>query len=95
MTKSAASRLRLSVLDQSPISEGSTLGAALRNSIDLAVLAESMGYHRYWVAEHHGSPGLRLHEPGNIDRADRSCYVPNPNRKRRRHAPPLQSVQSG
>ena len=63
MTKRAASRLRLSVLDQSPISEGSTLGTALRNSIDLAVLAESMGYHRYWVAEHHGSPGLDCMSP--------------------------------
>jgi luciferase family oxidoreductase group 1 len=63
MTKSAASRLRLSVLDQSPISEGSTLGAALKNSIDLAVLAESMGYHRYWVAEHHGSPGFGCMSP--------------------------------
>lgn len=56
MIKSAVPRLRLSVLHQSPISEGSTLGAALRNSIDLAALAESLGYHRYWVAEHHGSP---------------------------------------
>jgi luciferase family oxidoreductase group 1 len=63
MTKSATSRLRLSVLDQSPISEGSTLGTALRNSIDLAVFAESMGYHRYWVAEHHGSPGLGCMSP--------------------------------
>lgn len=63
MTTSAASRLRLSVLDQAPISEGSTLGTALRNSIALAVLAESMGYHRYWVAEHHGSPGLGCMSP--------------------------------
>jgi len=63
MTKSGASRLRLSILDQSPISEGSTLGTALRNSIDLAVLAESTGYHRYWVAEHHGSPGLGCMSP--------------------------------
>jgi len=63
MVKSAVSRLRLSVLDQSPISEGSTLGAALRNSIDLAVLAESLGYHRYWVAEHHGAPGFGCMSP--------------------------------
>lgn len=63
MTKSAAFRFRLSVLDQSPISEGSTLRTALRNSIDLAVLAESRGYHRYWVAEHHGSPGLGCMSP--------------------------------
>jgi luciferase family oxidoreductase group 1 len=46
--------LRLSVLDQTPVSEGSTAAQALRNSIDLAQLAEGLGYHRYWVAEHHG-----------------------------------------
>ena len=46
--------MRLSVLDQTPVSEGSTSAEALRNSIDLARLAERLGYHRYWVAEHHG-----------------------------------------
>jgi len=46
--------LRLSVLDQTPISEGSTGAQALRNSIDLAQLADRLGYHRYWLAEHHG-----------------------------------------
>jgi luciferase family oxidoreductase group 1 len=46
--------VRLSVLDQTPVSEGSTAAEALRNSLDLAQLAERLGYHRYWVAEHHG-----------------------------------------
>src|SRR3954453_2209626 len=50
--------MRLSVLDQSPISEGSTGSAALRNTIDLARLADRLGYHRYWVAEHHGGAML-------------------------------------
>src|SRR5215208_5516864 len=50
--------LRLSVLDQSPVSEGMTGGQALRNTIDLARLADRLGYHRYWVAEHHGGPSL-------------------------------------
>jgi luciferase family oxidoreductase group 1 len=49
-----SSDLRLSVLDQSMISEGSTGSQALRNTIDLARLADELGYHRYWVAEHHG-----------------------------------------
>jgi luciferase family oxidoreductase group 1 len=53
----------LSVLDQSPISEGSTGGDALRNSIDLAQLAESLGYRRYWIAEHHGTPMLASPSP--------------------------------
>jgi luciferase family oxidoreductase group 1 len=50
--------LVLSVLDQSPIAEGSTASEALHNTLDLARLAERLGYHRYWVAEHHGTPGL-------------------------------------
>jgi luciferase family oxidoreductase group 1 len=48
----------LSVLDQSPISEGSTGADALHNTLDLARLADRLGYHRYWVAEHHGGPML-------------------------------------
>jgi luciferase family oxidoreductase group 1 len=49
-----ASDLRLSVLDQTPVPEGSTAAQALRNSLDLAELADRLGFHRYWVAEHHG-----------------------------------------
>jgi luciferase family oxidoreductase group 1 len=55
------SSLRLSVLDQSPIPEGRTGPDALRNTLDLARLADELGYHRYWVAEHHG--GLSLAGP--------------------------------
>src|SRR5258707_10182396 len=47
---------RLSVLDQAPIPEGATGGEALHNSIDLARLADSLGYHRYWLAEAHATP---------------------------------------
>jgi len=54
---------RLSVLDQSPIPEGLTGGDALRNTIDLARLADELGYHRYWLAEHHGTPGLACASP--------------------------------
>src|SRR4051794_17830604 len=50
--------MRLSVLDQSPISHGSTGPDALANTLDLVCLADSLGYHRYWVAEHHGGPML-------------------------------------
>lgn len=57
------SALRLSVLDQSPIPEGSRIGDALRNSIDLARAADRLGYHRYWLAEHHGTPGLACNSP--------------------------------
>ena len=54
---------QLSVLDQSPIPDGLTAGDALRNSVDLASLADRLGYHRYWVAEHHGTPGLACASP--------------------------------
>ncbi len=50
--------MRLSVLDQSPIAAGSDPAQALRDSVDLAELADGLGYHRYWLAEHHSSPML-------------------------------------
>jgi luciferase family oxidoreductase group 1 len=53
----------LSVLDQSPISEGSTAADALHNTLDLAELADRLGYRRYWVAEHHATPGLACAAP--------------------------------
>ena len=55
--------LRLSVLDQSPVSEGSTGAEALANTVDLARLADDLGYHRYWVAEHHGTSMLASTSP--------------------------------
>ena len=48
----------LSVLDLSPVPEGSSTGQALRNSIDLARHAEKLGYRRFWMAEHHNMPGI-------------------------------------
>jgi len=53
----------LSILDQSPISEGSTGADALRNTLDLARLADQLGFARYWVAEHHGTPMLACASP--------------------------------
>src|SRR5438045_9607045 len=63
MPSSTPSHLKLSVLDQSPISQGMTTGDALRNSIDLARSAEAYGYTRYWVAEHHASRMLACSSP--------------------------------
>jgi len=48
----------LSVLDLSPVPEGSDAGQALRNSVDLARHVEALGYGRYWMAEHHNMPGI-------------------------------------
>ena len=55
--------MKISVLDQSPISEGSTGADALRNTLELARLADTLGYERYWVAEHHGTPMLACASP--------------------------------
>jgi len=53
----------LSVLDQSPIPEGSTPAQALHRTLDLAELADALGYRRYWVAEHHATPALACAAP--------------------------------
>ncbi|MFC4049124.1 LLM class flavin-dependent oxidoreductase [Actinomadura syzygii] len=47
-----------SVLDLAPVVSGSTSGEALRNTLDLARHAERLGFHRYWLAEHHAMPGI-------------------------------------
>lgn len=55
--------LPLSVLDLSPIGTGSTANQALKNTIDLARLADRLGFTRYWLAEHHNMPGLASSAP--------------------------------
>jgi luciferase family oxidoreductase group 1 len=50
--------LPLSILDLAPITVGSEAAQALRNSADLAQHAERLGFHRFWLAEHHGMPGI-------------------------------------
>src|SRR5919197_1152362 len=48
----------LSVLDLSPVAEGSDVSQSLRNTLDLARQTERLGYKRYWLAEHHNMPGI-------------------------------------
>jgi luciferase family oxidoreductase group 1 len=55
--------LRLSVLDLAPVVSGSNPATALRNSLDLVRHTERLGYHRYWVAEHHNMPGIASSSP--------------------------------
>ena len=50
--------IRFSVLDLVPVTEGSSVAEALSNAAAFAILAENLGFHRYWVAEHHGMPGI-------------------------------------
>ncbi len=51
------------MLDLVPIASGSTSGDALRNTLDLARRVERLGYHRYWLAEHHNMPGIASSAP--------------------------------
>lgn len=51
-------RIPLSVLDLAPIVHGGDAGQSFRNSVALAQKAERLGYHRFWLAEHHGMPGI-------------------------------------
>lgn len=55
--------MRLSILDQAPISAGQTAREALEQSVLLAQTAESLGYTRFWMAEHHDIPGLACPAP--------------------------------
>ncbi len=48
----------LSVLDLVPVPPGENASQAFANSVDLARLAEELGYRRYWVAEHHNTPAF-------------------------------------
>ncbi len=50
--------LPLSVLDLSPVPQGTSVSKALANTLDLARHAESLGFHRFWLAEHHNMPGI-------------------------------------
>jgi len=50
--------LPLGVLDQSPVRSGATPADAVHETLELAQAAERLGYHRYWLAEHHSTPGL-------------------------------------
>jgi luciferase family oxidoreductase group 1 len=53
----------LSILDLSPVSAGSTAAQALHNTLDLARFADSRGFTRYWVAEHHNLPAIASASP--------------------------------
>ncbi|MCA9764964.1 MAG: LLM class flavin-dependent oxidoreductase [Carnobacterium sp.] len=55
--------MKLSVLDQAPITSGNTAVEALRKSEELAILADELGYSRFWLAEHHGTDGYASSAP--------------------------------
>ena len=54
---------RISILDKSPIAENETAADALARTLALAQQAENLGYHRFWIAEHHNTPQLASPSP--------------------------------
>jgi luciferase family oxidoreductase group 1 len=58
-----APAVRLSLLDRSRTRAGQPEGAALTHTVERAVAAERLGYHRFWAAEHHGVPGVASGAP--------------------------------
>lgn len=55
--------MKLSILDQAPVTKGNTAEQALKNAEELALLGEKLGYHRMWMAEHHGTNALASSAP--------------------------------
>jgi luciferase family oxidoreductase group 1 len=88
-----------SILDLSPIVQGGDARAALEHSRDLARHAENLGYHRYWVAEHHNLPGVASAATAVV-----ICHIANATRRIRvgaggimlpNHAPLIIAEQFG
>ena len=73
------SQIPLSVLELSPVGSGMTSAQALRNTIDLAKHAERLGFDRFWLAEHHNTPGIASAVPelliGQVAAATQSIRV--------------------
>ncbi len=63
MASSRQDTLRLSVLDQAPVAEGSSAGEALDRSVELARHVEQLGYRRFWMSEHHAMATLACASP--------------------------------
>ena len=64
---------RLSLLDMSPIPPGASAAQALAATVRLAQRADALGYHRFWLAEHHQSPALAGAAPEVCDGRDNDC----------------------
>src|SRR5271154_393124 len=75
----AEKKYRLSVLDLSPVASGSTSADALRNTLDLAQLADRLGFTRYWLAEHHNTPLIASSAPeimiGHVASVTKNIHV--------------------
>ncbi|MEV4455408.1 LLM class flavin-dependent oxidoreductase [Microbispora sp. NPDC049633] len=89
----------LSILELATVGEGSTPGEALRDATGLARRAEEWGYHRIWVAEHHGMPGVASSSPAvliaHLAAATRSIRIGSGGVMLPNHAPLVIAEQFG
>ncbi|MCM3923000.1 LLM class flavin-dependent oxidoreductase [Frankia sp. AiPs1] len=89
----------LSVLDVVPVFEGRSATTALRDTVAVAPRVEELGYHRYWVAEHHGTPSLATSTPavlaGRIAAATSTLRVGSGGVLLPNHAPLVVAEQFG
>ena len=95
MKAAARTAVKLSVLDQSPVSAGMTPAEALQNTIELARLADRLGFTRYWIAEHHAINALASPAPEILHGAGRSGNAGDSHWIGRRAAAALQPAESG
>ena len=85
--------MKLSVLDQAPITSGNTAVGALEKAEELAIVADELGYTRMWMAEHHGT---RAFASSRSDCCTISCKnESNSNWDRRRHDDALFTIKNG
>ena len=93
------SDVRWSVLDLVPVTTSTTPAQALRASVDLAPVLERLGYHRLWVAEHHGMPGIASSSPavliGHLAEATSTLRVGSGGVMLPNHAPLVIAEQFG
>ncbi|MGH3381337.1 MAG: LLM class flavin-dependent oxidoreductase [Actinoallomurus sp.] len=93
------SDVRWSVLDLVPVTTSTTPAQALRTSVDLAPVVERLGYHRLWVAEHHGMPGIASSSPavliGHLAEATSTLRVGSGGVMLPNHAPLVIAEQFG
>lgn len=89
----------LSVLDLAPVAEGSSPAEALADTADYARAVEALGYRRYWVAEHHGMPGIASSSPpvllAHVAAATRSIRLGSGGVMLPNHAPLVVAEQFG
>ena len=81
--------MRLSVLDQSTAAQGRAQDVAIRETLALARHCDALGYHRYWVSEHHNSDSIVGTAPEVLMAAIAATTHAHPRRQRRRHAAAL------